>query len=145
MMIHVQRGSSVPISRQIDVQIRAQILSGTLRPGAQLPSVRQLARELAVNVNTIARVYERLSAEGLIELRHGNGTYVAMQSKRVVLSELAAQRRAFSDEWDTMVRRGLMLGFTTEELLQRFAESLKGIRRDSFLVKPSPLNDEVSP
>jgi GntR family transcriptional regulator len=137
MLIHIQRGSSTPISRQIDAQLRAQILSGTLHPETQLPSVRQLARELAVNVNTIARVYERLSAEGFIELRHGSGTYVALQSKRAVSTELTAQRHSFSGELDTAARHGLMLGFTAEELLQQFAESLKRIRRDSSPVDPS--------
>ena len=76
MFLRVQRGAAVPISRQIEGQIRAQILSGTVAAEDQLPSVRQLARELAVNVNTVLRVYERLAADGLIELRHGDGTYV---------------------------------------------------------------------
>ena len=49
MLIRIQRGSPVPISRQIDAQIRAQILAGKLRPGDQLPSVRHLAGELAIN------------------------------------------------------------------------------------------------
>ena len=71
MFIRVERGSSVPLSRQIDEQIRAQCLSGVLRGGDCLPSVRQLAKELAVNVNTVFRVYERLASEKLIETRAG--------------------------------------------------------------------------
>ena len=73
MYIRIERGSSAPISRQIAEQIRAQCLAGVLKPGRCLPSVRQLASEIAVNVNTIVRVYERLAAEGLVELRHGDG------------------------------------------------------------------------
>ena len=67
----------MPISRQIADQIAALCVSGGLRPGERLPSVRELARELAVNQNTVLRVYERLCGEGLLEMRHGQGTFVA--------------------------------------------------------------------
>ena len=65
LYIRIERSSSAPISKQIAEQIRSQCLSGVLKPKQCLPSVRQLARELAVNVNTIVRVYERLASEGL--------------------------------------------------------------------------------
>jgi GntR family transcriptional regulator len=145
MLIRIQRGSSIPISRQIDAQIRAQILSGAIQPDDQLPSVRQLAGELAVNVNTVVRVYDRLSAEKLIELRHGDGTYVTSRSKRAVLSELTARRREVSRELDALVRRGLMLGITATELSQRLEESVEHARRDSTLVDyPTPKNEGSS-
>jgi DNA-binding transcriptional regulator YhcF (GntR family) len=131
MFIRVQRGSSVPVSRQIDAQIRAQILSGSLRPCDQLPSVRQLARELAVNVNTVVRVYERLAAEGFIELRHGDGTYVAQRPKGAVSSQLADRRSEFCFELDALVRRGLMLGITAAELPLRLAESIERVQQDA--------------
>ncbi|MEN6493757.1 MAG: GntR family transcriptional regulator [Thermoguttaceae bacterium] len=130
MFIRIQRGSSVPISRQIDAQIRAQILSGSLRPKDQLPSVRQLARELAVNVNTIFRVYERLAAEGLVELRHGDGTYVA-PLRGAVSSQLAERRREFAREFDALVRRGVMLGLTAEEMSEQLAEAMRRVEQDA--------------
>ena len=77
MRIRVETSSGMPITRQIAAQIRAQCASGVLQPGERLPSVRVLAAELAVNQNTILRVYERLTAEGLLERRHGDGTFVA--------------------------------------------------------------------
>jgi GntR family transcriptional regulator len=132
MFIRIQRGSSVPVSRQIDAQIRAQILAGTLRPEDQLPSVRQLAGELAVNVNTVVRVYERLSAEGLVELRHGDGTYVAQRPKGAVSSQLAERRREFWLELDALVRRGLMLGVTASEFSQRLAEAIDRVQQDAI-------------
>jgi GntR family transcriptional regulator len=130
MFIRIQRGSSVPISRQIDAQIRAQILSGSLRPKDQLPSVRQLARELAVNVNTIFRVYERLAAEGLVELRHGDGTYVA-PLRDAVSSQLAERRRELAREFDALVRRGVMLGLTAEEMSEQLAEAMRRVEQDA--------------
>ena len=77
MRIRVETSSGMPITRQIAAQIRAQCASRALKPGDRLPSVRALAAELAVNQNTILRVYERLTAEGLLERRHGDGTFVA--------------------------------------------------------------------
>ena len=134
MFIRVQRGSPTPVSRQIDAQIRAQILAGMLPAEEQLPSVRQLARELAVNVNTVVRVYERLAAEGLIELRHGNGTYVAPRRKNAGSAQLAERRRELASELDALVRRALMLGVSADELPQSLADSIERVRRDaSFL------------
>jgi GntR family transcriptional regulator len=144
MLIRIQRGSPIPISRQIDAQVRAQILSGAIQPDDQLPSVRQLARELAINVNTVVRVYDRLSAEKLIELRHGDGTYVTARSKRVVLSELTARRREVSRELDVLVRRALMLGITPAELSQRLTESVERARCDSSLVDLHTHENEAS-
>ena len=85
----------MPITRQIAAQIRAQCASGALQPGERLPSVRALAAELAVNQNTILRVYERLTAEGLLERRHGDGTFVA---DRVPSGQMRAQRQLLRQE-----------------------------------------------
>lgn len=124
MFIRIEKKASAPISRQIAEQIRAQCLSGTLKVGDPLPSVRQLARELAVNVNTIVRVYERLVGEGLIEMRHGEGTFVLPQTASTKSNgELLAQKEQFSREWDSLVRRGLLLGLTTQELRQMLSSA----------------------
>jgi len=77
MLIRIEKGSAVPISSQIAEQIATLCASGKLVSGDRLPSVRELARELAVNQNTILRVYERMVREGLLEMRHGQGTFVA--------------------------------------------------------------------
>jgi GntR family transcriptional regulator len=144
MHIRVQRGSPVPISRQIDAQIRAQILSGSLKPELQLPSVRHLARELAVNVNTVFRVYERLSADGLIELRHGDGTYVATRRKGASTAQLARRRREFASELDALVRRALMLGVAAEELPRWLSESLERVRQDIAFADPVAQDTETT-
>jgi GntR family transcriptional regulator len=141
VFIRIQRGSPVPVSRQIDAQLRAQILSGALRPEEQLPSVRQLARELAVNVNTVFRVYERLSADGLIELRHGDGTYVAHRRKGVGAAQLVQRRREFASELDALVRRALMLGVAVEDLPQWLSESIERVSQDGAFA-PLPSNDQ---
>jgi GntR family transcriptional regulator len=144
MLVRIQRGSPVPISRQIDAQIRARILAGRLKPGDQLPSVRQLAAELGINVNTVFRVYGRLSADGLIELRHGNGTFVTHRRKSAVDAQLGRRRREFSQELDALVRRALLLGVAADELPDWLAQSIERVQKDVSLVEPSSPNTEVS-
>ena len=70
---------STPLHVQLEHQIRAAIATRKLVPGAQLPTVRQLAVELSVNANTIARVYVDLERAGVLETRRGVGTFVASQ------------------------------------------------------------------
>ncbi len=107
MLVRIEKGSAIPISRQIADQLRAQCLSGAIKAGTQIPSNRQLARELAVNQNTVLRVYERLTAENLLEMRHGEGTFV---SADVPTKELNGQKEQFFDEVKQLVRQGQMLG-----------------------------------
>ncbi len=107
MLVRIEKGSAVPVSRQIADQIRAQCLSGRLAPGTQVPSVRQLARDLAVNQNTVLRVYERLTAERLLEMRHGEGTFVAV---RMPPRQLSGQRVKFMEELTQLIRQGRLLG-----------------------------------
>ena len=122
MFVHIERGSSTPISRQIAEQISALCAAGSLKAGDQLPSVRQLARELTVNQNTVLRVYERLSADGLLEMRHGEGTFVAGNASK---RRYEKQRRQLIDELGLVVRRGLMLGIAPEDLRQLCDEALE--------------------
>ncbi|MGH7134924.1 MAG: GntR family transcriptional regulator [Pirellulales bacterium] len=121
MFIRIEKGSSVPISRQIADQITALCLAGTLKPNDQLPSVRQLARELAVNQNTILRVYERLSGEGLLDMRHGEGTFVAARPPK---GRLQSQQRRFAEEFQEQARRGLQLGLEPDELHELVAQAI---------------------
>ena len=69
--------SGVPIYRQIQDQIRYGIASGQLRPGEQLPTVRALAVDLAVNPNTVIRAYTELERQGILTTEQGSGTFVA--------------------------------------------------------------------
>jgi len=131
MHIRIERGSSMPISRQIMEQIRAHCLSGTLQPGDSLPSVRKLASRLGVNVNTVVRVYERLAVESLVEMRHGEGTFVLPQA---AISEnrlqLAEQREQLEREFSAVVHRGLLLGLTATELRKLLTTSIADAKRE---------------
>jgi GntR family transcriptional regulator len=109
----------MPITRQIAAQIRAQCASGAIKPGERLPSVRALAAELTVNQNTILRVYERLTGEGLLERRHGDGTFVA---DRVPTGQMKAQRQLLREQIARSVELAKTLGMDAKETRQLLDE-----------------------
>jgi GntR family transcriptional regulator len=74
--IHLDFRSGVPIYTQIVEQIQQQVVSGMLKPGDQLPTVRALAMELRVNFNTVARAYRLLDDAAIISTQQGRGTYI---------------------------------------------------------------------
>src|SRR5476651_2265559 len=117
----------MPITRQIAAQIRAQCASGTLKPGDRLPSVRALAAELTVNQNTILRVYERLTAEGLLERRHGDGTFVA---DRLPRGQAKAQHEVLEQEVDRLVHRAMDLGVAPKKFHEMVDESVSRLTKE---------------
>jgi GntR family transcriptional regulator len=84
-MFAINPTDAAPIWQQIEEGVRRLIAVGALAPGAAVPSVRDLARDLRVNPNTVSRAYQRLSENGVLVVRRGEGTYVAdhpVQAKR---------------------------------------------------------------
>jgi GntR family transcriptional regulator len=75
-LISIDTNDATPIYAQLDRALRAAIVTGRLRPGDQLPTVRQLAVDLQVNANTVARVYAELERAGVIETRRGVGSFI---------------------------------------------------------------------
>ena len=76
MQIEIDFRSKIPIYVQIMDQVKHMIATGKLKPEEQLPTVRQLATDLRINFNTIARAYRMLDEEGLISTQHGRGTFI---------------------------------------------------------------------
>lgn len=76
MQFELDFRSGQPIYLQIADQIRQKVANGELKPGDQLPTVRQMATDLRVNFNTVARAYRMLDEAGLISTQHGRGTYI---------------------------------------------------------------------
>src|SRR6476660_2704130 len=76
-LISIDSRDPTPIYAQLDRALRAAIATGRLQPGDQLPTVRQLAVELRVNANTVARVYNELERDSVLETRRGVGSFVA--------------------------------------------------------------------
>jgi len=88
--LHVDPGDAAPIWRQIEEGMRHLVASRALRPGAPVPSVRELSRELRVNPATVAKAYQRRAGDGVLTVRRGEGTFVS-QSPPVLAEE--EQRR----------------------------------------------------
>jgi len=114
MQIAIDLTSKVPIYVQIIDQIKHMIASGVLLPDDQLPTVRQLATDLRVNFNTIARAYRMLDDEGLISTQHGRGTYIL-----ALPSEDNGEKLRHQDlEWLTRryLNEAATLGYSTDEV-----------------------------
>lgn len=126
MLLRIEKGSAVPVSRQIIGQIAMLCASGKLKAGERLPSVRELARELAVNQNTVLRVYERLVADGLLEMRHGQGTFVADGAKS---SSLASHRKQLLEELRQLAQQGLSLGLSGDQIHELLAKALQQLEK----------------
>ena len=112
--------SGVPVYRQIIDQVRGGVASGTLKVGDQLPTVRQLAVDLAINPNTVVRAYRELELGGLLETHQGTGTFISAQKIRGGSEERARQLARIVE--DAAARAGAA-GFTVEELI----EELRGL------------------
>lgn len=116
MQIRVIAGSSAAIYRQIADQIRRAVSTGELVVGDPLPSVRELARELVVNPNTVAKAYAELVRDGVLETQAGRGAFVA--KKRAVFSK-AERLRRIDHVLDTAIAEAITLDFDADELIER--------------------------
>jgi GntR family transcriptional regulator len=99
-----------PIYTQIVEGFREQIIAGILQPGDRLPSVRELASQLAINPNTIQRAYRELEAAGWIASVAGKGSFV---------SGIPGENRDELEEFDNLVARLLSRGISREDLIRR--------------------------
>src|SRR3954451_19088797 len=107
--------SGVPVYRQLIDQVRGGIAAGSLRPGDQLPTVRQVAVDLAINPNTVMRAYRELEIRGILSTQQGTGTFITEQK---VKAGEAQRRRRLSQMAGELVARAGAEGFNLEELLE---------------------------
>jgi GntR family transcriptional regulator len=111
--------SGVPVYRQIIDQVQAGIASGALTAGDQLPTVRQVAVDLAINPNTVLRGYRELEIRGVLETQQGTGTFI---SDRKVKRDDVERARQLSQLVSEFVARAGANGFTVQELMDRLTE-----------------------
>ena len=113
-MLHLDYRDSRPIYEQVQDGLRRLMVSGVLREGEKLPSVRALASQLAINPNTIQRAYEALEREGYVYSIGGKGSFVA--PRREVDD---GRKEELFKQLDAAVKELLFLGLTKEELIKR--------------------------
>jgi len=111
--------SGVPVYRQIIDQVRGGIASGALAAGDQLPTVRQLAVDLAINPNTVVRAYRELELGGLLETHQGTGTFISAQKMKRADAERERQLKQIASD---AVSRAGAAGFTVDELIEELRE-----------------------
>jgi GntR family transcriptional regulator len=111
--------SGVPVYRQIIDQVRGGIASGALEAGFQLPTVRQLAVDLAINPNTVVRAYRELELGGLLETQQGTGTFIAEQKMHRGAAERVRQLRQMVAD---CVSRAGAAGFSVDELISELRQ-----------------------
>jgi GntR family transcriptional regulator len=111
--------SGVPVYRQIIDQIVAGLAAGSLRPGDQLPTVRQLAVDLAINPNTVIRAYRELEIRGVLDTQQGSGTFIS--DKPVPRDDSERQRRLTQVVGEFVSRLGRE-GFSVDEAFARITD-----------------------
>lgn len=131
MMISVDLQSAIPLEDQIRAQIRELIAVGKLADGQRLPSVRQLAADLAIHFNTVARAYRRLQDEGLLVIGRGRGGFVKAVPSRPTLTARAT-REALSSRLRQIFVDARLIGLSATQThdfvvseLEQFAKKEK--------------------
>ena len=120
MVVSIDASDRTPIYAQLERSFRAAIAAGRLRPGDQLPTVRQLAVQLSVNANTVARVYADLERSGVLETRRGVGSFVRMGAIDARPPDEHARRlRAFTTR---VLADADAHGFTLDDMITALAE-----------------------
>jgi len=113
--------SGVPVYRQLIDQVKSRMAAGTLSAGDQLPTVRQLAVDLAINPNTVMRAYRELELGGLLETHQGTGTFI---SERKVERKSAERERQLGQMVGEFAARAGAAGFTVHDLIDRLRDLL---------------------
>ena len=113
--------SGVPVYRQIIDQVMGGMATGSLQPGDQLPTVRQVAVDLAINPNTVQRAYREMEIRGVLETQQGTGTFISTQ--KIKRDEVERQRQLAQLVSDFVARAGAA-GFSIGELLEAIHESV---------------------
>lgn len=125
VLFRLDPGSGVPLYRQVIDQVLLAVADGRLGPGTQLPTVRQLAVDLAVNLNTVARAYREMEIRGIVETQQGTGTFVASRraEKRTV-----ERRKALERLVDEFLAQAGSRGFTLDEVAEALVERTEARR-----------------
>jgi GntR family transcriptional regulator len=111
--------SGVPVYRQLIDQVQAGLATGSLAAGHQLPTVRQVAVDLAINPNTVMRAYRELEIRGVLDTQQGTGTFIAPERPPVHDGDRARRLDQLIDEFAARAGAG---GFTLEEILNALKE-----------------------
>ncbi len=111
--------AGVPFYRQIIDQIKFGIASGNLKTGEQLPTVRALAVELKVNLNTVSKAYKELEIQNILETQQGTGTFISASELKIPEKERKKKLQDICKEYLTIA---YSYGFTKDEIINELNE-----------------------
>ena len=123
MNIQINNSSDDPIYLQIKNQIKAQIISGELKVGEQLPSMRFLAKELRVSMITAKRAFDELELDGFINSVQGKGNFVAAQNRELIREEYL---KRIESKLQEVVDLSEIVGVSNDELVQMLRSYVEG-------------------
>ena len=124
-VFRLDASSGVPFYRQIIDQVLLAVGEGRIKPGTQLPTVRQLAVDLSVNLNTVAKAYREMEIRGIVQTQQGTGTFIAERTG----SKTREKRKAMQDLVDRLIANGEALGIPIEDLVEALSERAEQSRR----------------
>jgi len=120
LKIFVDTRSGVPIYKQIVRQVEKGVIGGLLKPGDQLPTVREVALELTINPNTVARAYRDLEQEGIIESIQGRGTFI---SGNLPHPSMEDKEMIIKDKIEELIREARQLNISQAKLVKMLDEA----------------------
>ncbi len=126
MDIRINYNSGEPICSQAIAQIKFKVVSGELRTGDKLPSIRELAKSLKINPTTVSRIYSELANQGIITLRQGQGAFVSDMKVRLSSQEV---KRLMQDHVRKTLVEGLRLGMDMDEIIDMMQAEHKKITK----------------
>lgn len=121
--LRIDPQSPVPLYAQLEQAIREAAISGAIAVGGQLPTVRQLAVELRINANTVAKVYADLERDGLLETRRGVGTFLAKLPRAASKRE---REKRLAEIVSTTLAEAQRAGITLDELIENLLAKQRG-------------------
>ena len=124
-VFRLDSSTGVPFYRQIIDQVLLAVADGRLKPGTQLPTVRQLAVDLSVNLNTVAKAYREMEIRGIVQTQQGTGTFVAARTG----AKTREKRKALHDLLARFLANAEAHGIALDDLVDALAERAEQARR----------------
>jgi GntR family transcriptional regulator len=122
MQISINEGLPEPVFLQLSTQIREAVKTGELKPDTPLPTIRQLAAELQINPNTVAKAYRLLERDGVIETRGGKGSFIHREGRKHSRTDISTQAAPLLAQTVAALRA---LGLTDSEIRNAFASVMR--------------------
>jgi GntR family transcriptional regulator len=127
VLISIDPSNGIPIYEQIVWQVKFNVANGTLTVGQQVPSVRDLAKQLAINPNTIQRSYQVLQSDGVLETARGRGQFVSAGAKRSCVNQ---RLQLIQERLQWVVHEALQAGLEPEQLRTGFDAAIEAFRQE---------------